>query len=50
VIQEKISGGSARITGNFTNETALALAIVLKYGPLPREVEVVEITHFHENK
>jgi preprotein translocase subunit SecD len=42
VIQEKISGGRARITGNFTTEGARDLAIVLRAGALPAPVNVLE--------
>jgi preprotein translocase subunit SecD len=42
VIQEKISGGRARITGNFTAETARDLAIVLRAGALPAPVNIIE--------
>ena len=42
VIQEKISGGSARITGNFTTEDAHDLAIVLRAGALPAPVNIIE--------
>jgi preprotein translocase subunit SecD len=42
VIQERISGGSARITGNFTSETAHDLAIVLRAGALPAPVKIIE--------
>ncbi len=42
VIQEKISGGSARITGNFTTEEARDLAIVLRAGALPAPVNILE--------
>lgn len=42
VIQEKISGGSARITGNFTTEEASDLAIVLRAGALPAPVRILE--------
>jgi len=42
VIQEKISGGSARITGNFTAEEAHDLAIVLRAGALPAPVNIIE--------
>ncbi len=42
VIQEKISGGSARITGNFTTEEAKDLAIVLRAGALPAPVNIIE--------
>ncbi len=42
VIQEKISGGEARITGNFTTEEAHDLAIVLRAGALPAPVKIIE--------
>ena len=42
VIQEKISGGAARITGNFTADEAHDLAIVLRAGALPAPVNVIE--------
>ncbi|NVM57560.1 MAG: protein translocase subunit SecD, partial [Desulfobacterales bacterium] len=42
VIQEKISGGHARITGNFTTEEAHDLAIVLRAGALPAPVEILQ--------
>ncbi len=42
VIQEKISGGEARITGNFTTEEARDLAIVLRAGALPAPVNILE--------
>jgi preprotein translocase subunit SecD len=42
VIQEKIGGGRARITGNFTTEEAHDLAIVLRAGALPAPVEILE--------
>lgn len=42
VIQEKITGGEARITGNFTTEEARDLAIVLRAGALPAPVEIIE--------
>jgi preprotein translocase subunit SecD len=42
VIQEKISGGHARITGNFTTEEARDLAIVLRAGALPAPVKILE--------
>ncbi len=42
VIQEKISGGEARITGNFTTEDAHDLAIVLRAGALPAPVNILE--------
>jgi len=42
VIQEKISGGKARITGNFTMEEARDLAIALRAGALPAPVHILE--------
>jgi preprotein translocase subunit SecD len=42
VIQERISGGRASITGNFTIQEARDLAIVLRAGALPAPVEIVE--------
>lgn len=42
VIQEKISGGEARITGRFTHEEAHDLAIILRAGALPAPVEIIE--------
>ncbi len=42
VIQEKISGGEARITGSFTMEEASDLAIVLRAGSLPAPVKILE--------
>jgi preprotein translocase subunit SecD len=42
VIQEKISGGQARITGNFTLDEAKDLAIVLRAGALPAPVNILE--------
>ncbi|MEW5802772.1 MAG: protein translocase subunit SecD [bacterium] len=42
VIRERISGGRAQITGNFTDEEARDLAIVLRAGALPAPVEILE--------
>ncbi len=42
VIQDKISGGEARITGSFTMEEANDLAIVLRAGALPAPVTILE--------
>lgn len=42
VIQEKIAGGQARITGNFTLDEAKDLAIVLRAGALPAPVNILE--------
>ncbi len=41
-IQEKIPGGSARITGSFTTQEAHDLAIVLRAGSLPAPVKIIE--------
>ncbi|HEX2229223.1 MAG TPA: protein translocase subunit SecD [Candidatus Binatia bacterium] len=42
VIQERIGGGRASITGSFTIKEARDLAIVLRAGALPAPVEIVE--------
>jgi preprotein translocase subunit SecD len=42
VIQEKIAGGKARITGNFTLDEAKDLSIVLRAGALPAPVSILE--------
>lgn len=42
VIQEKIGGGKASITGSFSMEEARDLAIVLRAGALPAPVKVLE--------
>ncbi|MDM8526503.1 protein translocase subunit SecD [Desulfococcaceae bacterium HSG8] len=42
VIQEKIPGGEARITGSFSDEEARDLAIVLRAGALPAPVNILE--------
>ena len=42
VIRERISGGSAQITGSFTDEEARDLAIVLRAGALPAPVKILE--------
>ena len=42
VIQERISGGQAQITGSFTMEEATDLAIVLRAGALPAPVNILE--------
>ncbi|MBF0188770.1 MAG: protein translocase subunit SecD [Magnetococcales bacterium] len=42
VIQEKIAGGRAQITGNFTPEEAHDLAIVLRAGALPAPIHTLE--------
>jgi len=42
VIQERISGGTAQITGSFTTADAHNLAIVLRAGALPAPIKVVE--------
>jgi protein-export membrane protein SecD len=42
VIQERISGGEAQITGNFTAEEASDLAVVLRSGALVAPVKVIQ--------
>ncbi len=42
VIQDKITGGRAQITGRFTMEEARDLAIVLRAGALPAPVKILE--------
>ncbi|MDH4099920.1 MAG: protein translocase subunit SecD [Nitrospirota bacterium] len=42
VIQEKISGGRAQITGKFSQEEAKDLAIVLRAGALPAPVTIIQ--------
>jgi len=42
VIQERISGGNAQITGTFTMDEAKDLAIVLRAGALPAPVTILE--------
>lgn len=42
MIQEKIAGGEARITGRFSPEEARDLAIVLRAGALPAPVKILE--------
>lgn len=42
VINDRISGGSASITGRFTMEDARDLAIVLRAGALPAPVKIIE--------
>ncbi len=41
-IEEPITGGSAQITGSFTDEEAHDLAIVLRAGALPAPVKIME--------
>jgi len=42
VIQERISGGRAQITGSFTTQEANDLAIVLRAGALPAPLRVIQ--------
>lgn len=42
VVQEKISGGEAQITGSFSTDEANRLGIMLRAGALPVAVEVAE--------
>lgn len=42
VIQSAITGGSGQITGNFTEQSANDLAVLLRAGALPAPLDVVE--------
>jgi preprotein translocase subunit SecD len=42
VIRERISGGSAQISGSFTEKEASDLAIVLRAGSLPAPVKIIQ--------
>src|ERR1700759_3550043 len=42
VIQTAITGGTGEITGNFTEESANSLAVLLKSGALPAPLNVIE--------
>ncbi len=42
VIRERILGGKAQISGNFTHAEASDLAIVLRVGALPAPIEVIQ--------
>jgi preprotein translocase subunit SecD len=42
VIQERISGGRAQITGSFTTQEANDLAIVLRAGALPAPLKIIQ--------
>jgi len=42
VIRERISGGSAQISGSFSEQEATDLAIVLRAGSLPAPVKILE--------
>jgi preprotein translocase subunit SecD len=42
VIRERISGGSAQITGSFSEKEASDLAIVLRAGALPAPVKIIQ--------
>jgi len=42
VIRERISGGSAQISGSFTEQEATDLAIILRAGSLPAPVSILE--------
>ena len=42
VVQDRIAGGNAQITGRFTADEASRLAIMLKAGALPVAVEIAE--------
>lgn len=42
VIRERISGGSAQVSGSFTSQEATDLAIILRAGSLPAPVNILE--------
>lgn len=42
VIRERISGGSAQVSGSFTEQEATDLAIILRAGSLPAPVKILE--------
>jgi preprotein translocase subunit SecD len=42
VIRERISGGSAQISGSFTDKDAADLSIVLRAGSLPAPVKIIQ--------
>ncbi|MFH1755920.1 MAG: protein translocase subunit SecD [Candidatus Latescibacterota bacterium] len=42
VVETKIPNGESRITGNFSDEEAMDLAIVLRAGALPAPVQIIE--------
>jgi preprotein translocase subunit SecD len=42
VVRSKISGGDALISGRFTTEESITLAVMLRAGALPVDVEVLE--------
>lgn len=42
VIRERISGGSAQISGSFTEKDASDLAIILRAGSLPAPVKIIQ--------
>ncbi len=42
VVQERITGGNAQISGRFSTEEATRLSIMLRAGALPVDVEVIE--------
>ena len=42
VIRERISGGSAQISGSFTEKDAADLAIILRAGSLPAPVKIIQ--------
>ena len=42
VVQDRIAGGNAHISGRFSNDEAMRLSIMLRAGSLPLDVEVAE--------
>lgn len=43
VVREKITGGSAIVTGDFTPEEAFDLSIMLKYDAFPQEIRLIRV-------
>jgi preprotein translocase subunit SecD len=50
IINEPIRGGQVQISGNFTQEEAQKLAIILRSGSLPIDLEYVEVGTFGGNQ
>ena len=48
VIQERISGGRAQITGRFTENEARYLAIVLRSGAYPVHTKLIQLKELHK--
>jgi SecD/SecF fusion protein len=43
IIREPILGGTGQISGNFTKESADDLALLLRSGPMPAKLKIVEV-------